>query len=115
MKRGAAENLKDALALPTEALAALAGSLLESLDIEVDEDAEAAWAIEVNRRVAELDSGAVNADHRSGDQRYVAYSMAPKPRARDLLFGLWKHIPASPRRASVLTTIAGGGMKCDGC
>jgi putative addiction module component (TIGR02574 family) len=60
MKRDAAEILKDALALPTEARAALAGSLLESLDTEVDEDAEAAWATEVNRRVAELDSGAVN-------------------------------------------------------
>ncbi len=59
MKREAAEILKDALALPTEARAALAGSLLESLDTEVDEDAEAAWATEVNRRVAELDSGTV--------------------------------------------------------
>jgi putative addiction module component (TIGR02574 family) len=59
MKRDAAEILKDALALPIEARAALAGSLLESLDTEVNEDAEAAWATEVNRRVAELDSGAV--------------------------------------------------------
>jgi putative addiction module component (TIGR02574 family) len=57
MKREPAEILKDALALPTEARAALAGSLLESLDTEVDEDAEAAWATEVTRRVAELDSG----------------------------------------------------------
>jgi len=32
---------------------------VESLEIELGEDAEAAWAIEVNRRVAELDSGAV--------------------------------------------------------
>jgi putative addiction module component (TIGR02574 family) len=61
MKRDAAEILKDALALPTEARAALAGSLLESLDVEVDEDAEAAWAIEVNRRVAEPDRGAAKA------------------------------------------------------
>ena len=60
MKRDAAEILKDALALPTETRAALAGSLLDSLDTDVDEDAEAAWAIEINRRVAELDSGAVN-------------------------------------------------------
>ena len=59
VKRDAAEILRDALALPTEARAALAGSLLESLDTEVDEDAEAAWAAEVNRRVAELDSAAV--------------------------------------------------------
>ena len=59
MKRDAAEILQEALALPTEARAALAGSLLDSLDTDVDEDAEAAWATEVNRRVAELDSGAV--------------------------------------------------------
>ena len=58
MKREAAEILKDALELPTEARAALAGSLLDSLDTEVDEEAEAAWAAEVNRRVAELDGGA---------------------------------------------------------
>ena len=59
MKREAAEILKDALALPTEARAALAGSLLESLDTDVHEDAESAWATEVNRRLAELDSGTV--------------------------------------------------------
>jgi putative addiction module component (TIGR02574 family) len=57
MKPDVAEILKDALALPTEARAALAGSLLESLDTEVDEDAEAAWASEINRRVAELETG----------------------------------------------------------
>jgi len=60
MKRDAAETLREALALPTEARAALAGSLLDSLDTDVDGDAEAAWAIEVKRRVAELDTGAVN-------------------------------------------------------
>jgi putative addiction module component (TIGR02574 family) len=59
MKREPAKILKDALALPAKARAALAGSLLESLDTEVDEDAEAAWATELNRRVAELDSGVV--------------------------------------------------------
>ena len=52
MTREAAQILKDALAPPTEARAALAGSLLESLDTEVDEDAEAAWATEVHWRVA---------------------------------------------------------------
>jgi putative addiction module component (TIGR02574 family) len=59
MKRDAAEILKEALALPTEAPAALAGLLLDSLDTDVDQDAEPSWANEVNRRVAELDSGAV--------------------------------------------------------
>ena len=59
MTREAAEILKDALALPNEARAALAGSLLESLDTEVDEDVEAAWATEVNRRRTELDGNTV--------------------------------------------------------
>jgi putative addiction module component (TIGR02574 family) len=59
MKRDAAEILKEALALPTEARAALAGSLLDSIDTDVDEDPEPSWATEVNRRVAGLDSGAV--------------------------------------------------------
>jgi hypothetical protein len=52
-KRDAAEILRDTLALPTEARATLAGWLLETLDPEVDEEAEAAWAAEVTRRVLE--------------------------------------------------------------
>lgn len=59
MKREVAALLKDALTLPTEARAALAASLLESLDTEVNKVAEAMWASEINRRVAELDSGAL--------------------------------------------------------
>ena len=51
--------LKEALKLSPEARAALATSLLESLDEAVDEGAEAAWAEEVAKRVHELDSGAV--------------------------------------------------------
>lgn len=46
----AAEIMKDALALPSEAREALAGSLLDNLDTEVNEDAEDARATEVNRR-----------------------------------------------------------------
>jgi putative addiction module component (TIGR02574 family) len=54
-----AELLKEALQLPTDARAALAGSLLDSLDQEVDEDAETAWQLEINRRIEDLDSGKV--------------------------------------------------------
>ena len=32
---------------------------MDSLDTDIDEDAEAAWAIEVNRRVTELDAETV--------------------------------------------------------
>jgi putative addiction module component (TIGR02574 family) len=51
--------LKKMLALPPEARAALAGSLLDSLDDSVEEGAEAAWEAEIVRRIAELDSGGV--------------------------------------------------------
>ena len=40
-----------------EARAALAASLLESLEDAIDEDAEAAWAAEIAKRIQELDSG----------------------------------------------------------
>jgi len=53
--------LEEALKLPSEARAALAGSLIDSLDEIVDEDAEAVWATELSRRLQELDSGAVRA------------------------------------------------------
>ncbi len=59
MKRDAADILKDALALPPEARAAVAGSLLESLDDQVDEGAEAAWEAEIARRLDDLDKGKV--------------------------------------------------------
>jgi putative addiction module component (TIGR02574 family) len=58
MPRDASEVLKDALALPLEARAALIGSLVDSLDTEVDEDAEEAWRSEIRRRLVEIDSGA---------------------------------------------------------
>jgi putative addiction module component (TIGR02574 family) len=51
--------LEEALKLSPEARAALASSLLESLDEAVDEGAEAAWAEEIGKRIRELDSGAV--------------------------------------------------------
>ena len=59
MSRDTEELLKDAMALPVEARAALADSLLGSLDTEVDPDAAAAWQIEIQRRVAEFDSKSV--------------------------------------------------------
>ena len=51
--------LEEALKLSPEARAALATSLLESLDEAVDEGAEAAWAEEIAKRIRELDCGAV--------------------------------------------------------
>jgi len=59
MSQDVSELLKKALALPAEARAALAGSLLESLDETLDPSAEEEWNREVARRIRELDSGKV--------------------------------------------------------
>ena len=48
----------EALRLPESARAALAASLIDSLDTTVDADAEAQWAVEIRRRIAALDAGA---------------------------------------------------------
>jgi len=59
MKRNTADILRDALELPPEARAALAGSLLDSLDQTLDEDSESAWEAEIVVRLKELDEGRV--------------------------------------------------------
>lgn len=52
--------LEKALALPPEARAAIADSLLESLDQSPpDQGAEEAWAEEISRRIDDIDSGKV--------------------------------------------------------
>ena len=56
MSADPAKLLEEALSLPAEARAALAGSLLDSLDKVIDPDAEAAWEIEIARRLAEIDA-----------------------------------------------------------
>jgi len=61
MSRDAGEILKEALALPPEARAALADYLWDSLDAEVDANAEEAWRREIKRRIIDADSGAVAA------------------------------------------------------
>ena len=52
--------LARALQLDTEERAALAAELLASLDGPADPDAEAAWAAEIRRRVAAIESGAAH-------------------------------------------------------
>ena len=59
MAEDATELLRYALKLPPAARAALADSLIDSLDTEVDEDAEEAWRSEIALRVRDMDSGAV--------------------------------------------------------
>ena len=64
--------LEQALKLPPEARAAIAGSLLESLDEEVDEDAADRWDEEIAKRVRELRSGQVTPIPWSEARRIIA-------------------------------------------
>lgn len=59
MTAKAVRLLEEALQLPPTSRADLASTLIRSLDDESDADAETAWAAEIDRRVAELDSGKV--------------------------------------------------------
>ncbi len=71
MKSDTSELLEKALKLPVEARAALAGSLIESLDETIHEDAEAAWADEIGRRIRELDSGSARTVPWSNARRMI--------------------------------------------
>lgn len=51
------ELLEKALALTEDERAELAASLLQSLEQEVDQDAEGAWRKEIDRRLEKLTSG----------------------------------------------------------
>ena len=50
--------LDTALALAPNERAWLASELIASLDQGVDSDAEAAWALEIEKRIADVESGA---------------------------------------------------------
>jgi len=73
--------LEDALRLSERERADLAASIIDTLDQQVDEDAESAWDAEIARRTAELDAAAVKA--------------IPWPEARRTILGA-PHGPPSP-------------------
>jgi putative addiction module component (TIGR02574 family) len=58
MSRKLDKVLREALELEQEDRAKLAAHLIDSLDPGVDEGVEEAWAQEIRRRSAEIDSGA---------------------------------------------------------
>ncbi len=49
--------LRSALALPESDRAKIAASLIHSLDTETDDDVDAAWAAEIQRRIESIDNG----------------------------------------------------------
>ena len=69
--------LKKALELPVEARAALAGSLLDTLDETVDENVEASWEREIAARIEELDAGKAQAIPWTEVRRRLAAKLSP--------------------------------------
>lgn len=59
MPKSVTEVFRDATDLSEHDRATLAGLLIESLEGEPDPGVEAAWAAEIERRVAELDAGTI--------------------------------------------------------
>ena len=57
MRSKAQQVLRDALGLSPKARADIAGTLLRSLDATEDDDVDAAWAAEIERRLREVASG----------------------------------------------------------
>jgi putative addiction module component (TIGR02574 family) len=51
--------LQSALALPESDRAELAASLIRSLDTQSDDDVDAAWAAEIQRRIESIDNSEV--------------------------------------------------------
>ena len=64
--------LEEALQLPIEGRAALAGELIQSLDSAVDPDAENAWAVEVRQRLDRLRAGTAKTIPWSEARRRIA-------------------------------------------
>ena len=59
MAKSARELFDEAMQLDPQERAALMRLLVDSLDAEAEEGAEDAWRVEIERRIAELDSGQV--------------------------------------------------------
>jgi putative addiction module component (TIGR02574 family) len=76
--------LAEALRLSDEERAALAGELIQSLDREVDPDAEAAWSEESCARLDRLDSGSADTIPWSEARRRIHAAAGRDPRAGDV-------------------------------
>jgi putative addiction module component (TIGR02574 family) len=71
MTRSARSVLAEALKLDPDARAEVAAELLASLDGPADPDAEAAWAAEIQRRVAEIEAGTAKLEPWEGVKRRI--------------------------------------------
>ena len=71
----------EALRLSDEERAALAGELIQSLEHDVDTEAEAAWSAEIRARLDRVDAGAVSTVSWSEARRriHAAAQRGPRP------------------------------------
>ena len=77
----AKQLLEEALQLSDEERAALAGELIQSLEGEVDADAEAAWSAEIRARLDRVDAGTATAIPWSEARRRIHAAAGRDPRA----------------------------------
>jgi putative addiction module component (TIGR02574 family) len=61
MARSARELFEEAMKLDPQERATLVRLLIEALDAEIEEGVDEAWRAEIERRMAELDAGSVEA------------------------------------------------------
>lgn len=61
MARSARELFEEAMSLDPQERATRMRLLIEALDAEIEEGVEDAWRVEIERRMAELDAGSVEA------------------------------------------------------
>ena len=73
--------LAEALLLSDEERAALAGELIQSLEREVDADAEATWSEEIRTRLDRLDAGTAKTVSWSEARRRIHAAAGRGPRA----------------------------------
>ena len=76
----ARQLLAEALRLSDEERAALAGELIQSLETDVDADAEAAWSEEIRARLERVDAGTARAIPWSEARRRIHAAAGRGPR-----------------------------------
>ena len=77
----AKQLLVEALRLSDEERAALAGELIQSLEGEIDTDAEAAWSAEIRARLDSVDAGHATTIPWSEARRRIHAAAGRDPRA----------------------------------
>jgi len=77
----AKQLLVEALRLSDEERAALAGELIQSLEGEIDTDAEAAWSAEIRARLDSVDAGRAATIPWSEARRRIHAAAGRDPRA----------------------------------